>query len=63
MIELSLIWNKGQVLALQIEKCLVPESAYCRQQGFALFPNFTVQWFLIICLIKANKLMLCYLCC
>lgn len=27
MIELSLIWNKGQILALQIEKCPVPESA------------------------------------
>ena len=55
MIELSLIWNKGQVLALQIEKFLVPESAYCGQHGLALFPNFTVQWFLIICVIKVIK--------
>lgn len=43
---------------MQIEKFLVPESAHCGHHGLAPLPNFTVQWFLIICVIKVNKLAL-----
>lgn len=43
---------------MQIEKFLVPESAHCEHHGLAPLPNFTVQWFLIICVIKVNKLAL-----